>query len=275
MRVTVTKMNGSGNDFVMIDNRDRELSLDGPQVAALCDRRRGVGADGLILLEPANGYDFFMRFFNADGSPAEMCGNGACCSSYFAAALGHGVASGEGTRIHFLTGSGPVEALVRGDRVSVRLMDARGMRRHVPVAVAPEGSDVHFMTVGTRHAIVPVVDAAAMTGDEVVRWGRTLRNDPTFAPQGANVNFASIAADGRVVLRTYEKGVEAETLACGTGSIAAAVLFAHEGRLAPPARILQRSGDELRAAFVLTDDGACDVVLEAPVAVNFVGTTDI
>jgi diaminopimelate epimerase len=275
VKLGIMKMNGSGNDFVMIDNTKRTVVLDAAQIAKLCDRRTGVGADGLILIEPEEGFDFFMRFHNSDGSPAEMCGNGACCSAHFAAALGRGTAGPRGTVVRFLTGSGPAEARVQGERVSIELMDAEGMRRSVPVKVAPPECEVHFMTVGTRHALVPVPDAAAMSGDDVVRWGRALRNDPAFAPQGTNVNFMSVGRDGRIVLRTYEKGVEAETFACGTGSIAAAVWYAHEGMLRSPARIVQRSGDELGASFELTRHGATNIVLDAPVAVNFVGITDV
>ncbi len=275
MKLGIMKMNGSGNDFVMIDNTKRELALDEAQIARLCDRRIGVGADGLIMIEPEEGFDFFMRFHNSDGSPAEMCGNGACCAAHFAASLGRGKPGERGTRIRFLTGSGVVEARVKGSRVTVELMDAEGLRRAVPVRVAPPGCEVHFMTVGTRHALVPVADAGRMSDEDVVRWGRALRNDPAFAPQGANVNFMSIDPDGRIVLRTYEKGVEAETFACGTGSVAAAVWCAHEGLLRSPVRILQRSGDELRTSFELTKTGACNVVLDAPVAVNFVGITDV
>jgi diaminopimelate epimerase len=177
--------------------------------------------------------------------------------------------------VRFLTGSGPARASVQGNRVSIELMDAENMRLNVPVQVAPPEGEVHFMTVGTRHALVPVPDAGAMSGEDVVRRGRALRHDPAFAPQGTNVNFMSIARDGRILLRTYEKGVEAETFACGTGSIAAAVWYAHAGLLKSPARVLQRSGDELRVAFELTRHGACNVVLDAPVAVNFVGITDV
>jgi diaminopimelate epimerase len=229
----------------------------------------------LILIEPQDGCDFFMRFHNADGSPAEMCGNGACCSAHFAASLGCGESDERGSVLRFLTGSGPVRARVQGERVSVELMDAERMRRSIPVKVAPPDCDVHFMTVGTRHALVPVADAAVMSTDEVVRWGRELRHDRAFAPQGANVNFMSIGRDGSNVLRTYEKGVEAETFACATGSIAAAVWYAHEGLVTCPVRIRQHSGDELRTSFELTKSGACNILLDAPVAVNFVGIADV
>lgn len=275
MKLGFMKMNGSGNDFVIIDNTRREVALDAAQIARLCDRRLGIGADGLILIEPEEGFDFFMRFHNSDGSPAEMCGNGACCAAHFAQAIGRGEAGPDGTMVRFLTGSGAALARVKDNRVTIELMDAESMRQSVPVQVAPPECEVHFMTVGTRHALVPVPDAGAMSSAEVVRWGRALRNDPAFAPQGANVNFMSLGRDGRIVLRTYEKGVEDETLACGTGSIAAAVWYAQLGLMRSPVRILQRSGDELRASFELTRHGACNVILDAPVAVNFVGIADV
>jgi diaminopimelate epimerase len=275
VRIDFVKMNGAANDFVMIDNLAGECRLSPDQISRLCDRRRGVGADGLIMLDGARGFDFYMRYHNADGYPAEMCGNGARCSAHFAASLGLGRRDGPRVRIQFQTGSGPIEASVELNRVSMTMMDARSLQLAVPVAFAPDGGVVHFMTVGTRHAVVPVADASALTADQVAEWGRALRNDPAFAPEGANVNFASVGSDGRVRLRTYEKGVEAETHACGTGSVAVAVFFAREGRLSSPARILQHSGDELVATFELASDGARRVVLEGPVAVNFHGSADV
>jgi diaminopimelate epimerase len=118
-------------------------------------------------------------------------------------------------------------------------------------------------------------DVSALTGADIVTHGRALRHDPAFAPEGANVNFASLAADGRIHLRTYEKGVEAETLACGTGSIASAVVLAHEGRLVSPVRVVQHSGDELGVWFETCETGATGVRLEGPAAVNFRGWADV
>jgi diaminopimelate epimerase len=131
------------------------------------------------------------------------------------------------------------------------------------------------MVVGTRHAVVPLDDATTLTADEVVQFGRALRYDPAFAPEGANVNFASLASDGRMYLRTYEKGVEAETLACGTGSVASAVLFAHEGRVKSPVRVVQHSGDELVISFEPAADGAGRVRMDGPVQVGFRGFVDV
>jgi diaminopimelate epimerase len=177
--------------------------------------------------------------------------------------------------VRFMTGSGLVEGHVSGERARMRMMDAARMRRNVATTIAAPQGAVSFMTVGTRHAVVPVTDARRMTSDEVFTLGRSLRHDPAFLPEGANINFASIGDDGRVYLRTYEKGVEAETFACGTGSVAAAVIFAHDGLLKSPVRIVQHSGDELVASFQLAATGASDVVLEGPAAINFHGWADV
>lgn len=280
MKMSFKKMNGTGNDFVIVDNRDGEVSLTAEQVARVCDRRRGVGADGLILIESSPGADFLMHFYNSDGSEAEMCGNGAMCSAAFAAAAGLGETEGERTTLRFATGSGPISARTaasRADRyrVAMEMLDAREMRLDVSVRVANRTGTVHFMVVGTRHAVVPVEDATRLTHDEIEDLGRLLRWDPAFAPAGANVNFVSIDEGGRIHIRTYEKGVEAETHACGTGSVAAAVVFAHQGRCASPAVVVQRSGDELGVRFELQPTGATSVYLEGPAEMNFEGTIDL
>ena len=278
MRIEFTKMNGAANDFILVDNRRGDKALTAAQIAHLCDRRRGVGADGFISIEggaPAEGRDFFMRFYNGNGGEEVMCGNGARCSARLAVELGLGVRKGDAVVVNFMTGSGPIEARVRDGRAWMRMMDAARMRRGIDTPAQTPLGALHFMTVGTRHAVVPVADAAGMSSREVFELGRTLRYDAAFAPEGANVNFASLGPDGRVYLRTYEKGVEAETFACGTGSVAAAVLFAHEGRVQSPVRIVQHSGDELTASFELAPHGAVNVALEGPAEINFHGWADI
>ena len=275
MKLEFTKMNGAANDFVMVDNRSGSIRLSAGEVAGLCDRRRGVGADGLILVEPSPGNDFFMHYYNADGGEEVMCGNGARCSAHFAASLGLGARTGEGTALHFMTGSGAIDASVTGDTVSMSMMDAREMRRNIRSDVAPAHTSLHFMVVGTRHAVVLVDDARALTADDIARYGRALRHDPAFAPQGANVNFASLAPDGRIYLRTYEKGIEAETFACGTGSVASAVIFAHDQRVQSPVRVVQHSGDVLVISFEPSATGATRVRMEGPARVSFRGTADV
>jgi len=270
-----TKMNGAGNDFLLIDNRSGRISLSGDQIQGICDRRRGVGADGLILIEPAWHFDFHMSFFNGDGGPAEMCGNGARCAAAFAVSLGMGSVDEELTSIHFGTESGGITATVRGQYVSMAMMDAREMRLNVEVQVAQAPENIHFMIVGTRHVIVSVEDAANLTHNYIMELGRALRHDPAFGPIGANVNFVSVDESDRIHIRTYEKGVEEETHACGTGSVAAAVVMAHEGRGGSPRTVVQHGGEELGVSFTPAADGAADVVLSGPVAVNFNGTLSL
>jgi diaminopimelate epimerase len=275
VKIEFTKMNGAANDFVMVDDRARSLDLSPGQIRHICNRRRGVGGDGLILIQSDPDCDFHMDYFNADGLPAEMCGNGSRCSAHFGASLGLGHRGGEGMILRFSTDSGPIDAVVAGERVTMAMMDAREMRRDITVRVAQAGKIVHFMIVGTRHAVLFVDEARELTSSEITKLGRQIRYDAAFGPVGANVNFASVDEEGTVHLRTYEKGVEAETHACGTGSVAAAVLLAHLGRLESPATVLQHSGDELVVTFDAAPEGATNVTLEGPVAVNFTGSLDL
>jgi diaminopimelate epimerase len=277
MHLKFTKMNGAANDFVMVDDRAAVIELSPDEIRFVCDRRRGVGADGLILIRPDHepGTDFHMSYFNADGHPAEMCGNGSRCSAHYAVSLGLGRREGTGSRVRFSTESGPIDALVAGGQVVTDMMDAREMRRDIRVWVAQAEKIVHFMIVGTRHAVVFVEEARDLTSIEIEELGRAIRHDAAFAPVGANVNFASVDEGGTVYLRTFEKGVEAETHGCGTGSVAAAVLLAHLGRLTSPVTVVQHSGDALEVSFALTPAGATSVTLRGPVAVNFTGSLDL
>ena len=277
MRLDFVKMNGAANDFILIDGRVDLAPLTAGRIRFMCDRRRGIGADGLIVIRPPAeaGANFHMEYYNSDGFPAEMCGNGSRCAARFGAALGLGVPEGRAFRVRLTTDSGPIDALVDGDEVRADMMDARDMRRDIPVQVAQMKKIVHFMVVGTRHAVLLVDDARALTESDIIELGRAIRNDRAFAPAGANVNFASVDEEGTVHLRTYEKGVEAETHACGTGSVASAVTLAHLGRLQSPATVLQHSGDQLKVSFELAPEGAKNVTLEGPVAVNFVGWLEL
>lgn len=277
MRLDFLKMNGAANDFIMVDGRGEWVPLTAGRIRFMCDRRRGVGADGLIVIRQpaAEGADFHMEYYNADGFPAEMCGNGSRCAARFGVLLGMGRRENGAVRVHLTTESGPIHALVGENTVRAQMMDARGMRRDIPIQVAQMQKTVHFMIAGTRHAVMVVDEAEELTPSEIVDWGKVIRNDPAFAPAGANVNFASVDDEGKVHLRTYEKGVEAETHACGTGSVAAAVLLTHMGRASSPVAVVQHSGDELLVSFQRTPDGASAVTLEGPVAVNFAGSLDL
>lgn len=235
------KLQGSGNDFVAIDNRSGRIArAQMPDLAkALCRRAFGVGADGLFLLENPDrpGVDYVWQFYNADGSRAEMCGNGSRCAARLAFLLGMAPAH------HVLgTDAGPVacEVYPEQHRVKVRLTPPTDVRPGVTLDVDGASLAVHFVNTGVPHAVVFVDDVA---GVDLPRLGRALRFHPHFAPAGTNANFAQVQGQGSLLLRTYERGVEAETYACGTGA-SAAVFLAHSLGLTGPEVAVTTSGGE-------------------------------
>jgi diaminopimelate epimerase len=275
MDIQFTKMNGLGNDFIIIDNLDGKPELPAAVIEKLCNRRTGIGADGLITLDPSENNDFRMRYYNSDGGEAEMCGNGGRCAAHFASTLELGEQQFGQTYLAFATLAGNVEAWVKGLQVELSMMDAKDMRLNIALEVANQQKIVHFIIAATRHAVVPVDDAPSLTDEEVDKWGREIRYKPEFGPIGANINFVSVRPDGVLAIRTYEKGIEAETFACGTGSIAAAVVLSHLGKTSSPARIMQRGGEELKVTFNKQAFGASHVILKGPVAYNCTGTAQI
>jgi diaminopimelate epimerase len=262
--IAFTKMNGSGNDFIVIDNRRAVVPENLTDfVVAVCRRKLSVGADGLILIEAASDMDFRWRFFNSDGSRAEMCGNGARCAARFAYVFGIA-----GTRMTFGTDVGPVSAAVQGERVKVRMTRPRDMElgRRLELSSGP----VTFARIntGVPHVVIEREDLEAA---DVVTPGRELRRHPAFAPAGTNVNFVQRRADGSVAIRTYERGVEDETLACGTGSIAGALVLARAHGLASPVHMVTRSGGVLTIHFQPSGDGFDDVHLEGDARLVYTG----
>ena len=269
MRIAFTKMNGAGNDFVLIDNRDGSIRLGGDQVRLLCDRQRGVGADGLLLLEPkSNGVaDWRWRFFNSDGSVAEMCGNGARCFAAFARDITRSTAG-----ISFETPAGIVRAAFVNGLVAVTLPAPRGLRPHQTLQVNGAEFVAHSLHIGVPHAVIFVDDAdKAMAEDR----GRAIRAHPHFAPAGTNVNFVEVLRPGSLRIRTYERGVEGETLACGTGAAASAMIASHIRRIPPPISVKVQGGDFLTIDFKTTESGFDDVQLTGPAETVFTGEIEI
>src|ERR1700736_3954864 len=177
-----TKMNGAGNDFVMFDNRTGDIRLRPEQISKICDRHRGVGADGILLLESAaNGPDFRMRYYNRDGGEAEMCGNGARCFARFA----NKVAGSKG-KITFETPAGIIGAEIKGELVRLQMSDPTELRLNVQLQVEGEATTVHFISTGVPHVVVPVsrVDMVHVRGR-----GASIRQHEMFSPKGANANF--------------------------------------------------------------------------------------
>src|SRR6266446_2742014 len=190
-----TKMNGAGNDFVMLDNRDLRHRLDKAAIARLCDRHRGVGADGLLAVEPAqNGADFRMRYYNADGGEAEMCGNGARCFARFASRL-----AGGNSTISFETIAGTIGAKLLGDHVQIAMSAPHSLAIGIELMAAGEKLKVHSLNTGVPHAVVFVGD---LEKADILRLGSALRHHPHFAPKGTNANFAAELPGGGIAVRT-------------------------------------------------------------------------
>ncbi|MBP2680177.1 MAG: diaminopimelate epimerase [Candidatus Krumholzibacteriota bacterium] len=271
MRISFTKMNGAGNDFVMIHDAGRSVPTSAGWIRSLCDRKRGVGADGVILVRPEDGVDFRMVYFNRDGGEAEMCGNGARCASVFAASLGLGRGEGTDVVLSFVARPGRMRARVSGSNAAISMTDARSFERAVGLLVPGGRETVHVINSGVPHAVVVEDDWSALDDAQVAARGRGIRYHEKFAPAGVNADFVHVEADGRVAIRTYERGVEAETLACGTGAVASAVVLAHLGLAASPVSLVTHGMDTLAVSFRKTPDGATDVVLDGPAAVNFEG----
>lgn len=263
-----TKMNGAGNDFILIDNRAGEIDLDRSQISQLCDRHRGIGADGVLLLElPANRVDFRMRYFNADGGEAEMCGNGARCFARFANRV-----AGANGKISFETQAGVISAELASNLVTLRMTEPTDLRLNVKVPLTDENKTVHFINSGVPHVVIPV---AEIENVDVRLEGAAIRHHKMFSPNGANVNFIKKRESNKIAIRTYERGVENETLACGTGIVASALIFAATENISGPIHVIARGGDELQVGFERVGGGFRNVTLTGPAEFVFEGTIEI
>ena len=263
-----TKMSGAGNDFVMIDNRAGNIHLNSDQIARICDRHRGIGADGILLLEEArNGADFRMRYFNSDGGEAEMCGNGARCFARFA----HKVAGAPG-KISFETPAGVIGAELHDQLVTLQMSKPTDLRLNIALRLARKTKTVHFINSGVPHVVIPV---SQIDDVDVRRDGEAIRYHEMFLPKGANINFLEQRGTKLVAIRTYERGVEDETLACGTGVVASALIFAATENAGGPIGVIVRSGSELSVDFKKDSDRFRDVTLTGPAEFVFEGTIEL
>jgi diaminopimelate epimerase len=265
MVVEFTKMNGAGNDFVLIDNRAQSIALSTAQVARLCGRQAGVGADGVILLIPnkLGKADWAWDFYNNDGSEAEMCGNGARCFARFIQKL-----TGAKDQISFETKAGVISARFHGETVTVNLTAPRDMRLNQTVALQSGKTTIHSVDTGVPHAVLFTEDADQAMVQPV---GAEIRRHPHFAPRGTNVNFAQLLGPNFIRVRTYERGVEGETLACGTGVTASALVAAELHHFQSPVRVRVQSGAELEVSFAKSAGRHVDVCLTGPADFVFDG----
>jgi diaminopimelate epimerase len=265
MAIPFMKMSGAGNDFVVIDNRDGQVDATPEFISKVCARRLSVGADGLLLVErPQDASSAFrMRYYNSDGSEAETCGNGARCISRFAHL--HGIAT---DNMSFETAAGPYTADIVGDGVKLGMSSPTDVRAEFTVALTAGNLSAASANTGVPHVVYFVDDVDAL---DVVALGRETRYHEDFAPAGTNANFAQTLEGGSLRIRTYERGVEDETLACGTGAVAAAITAARRGKATSPTIVRVQGGFDLLIHYTNDENGIHDIYLEGDARVVCAG----
>lgn len=255
--IKFVKMHGAGNDFILVDNRLGDFPLTTKEeLAAFANRPSGIGCEGIILVEKSAKADFRMHFYNPDGSEAEMCGNGARCVAAFALEIG----AAKAAKMRFETGAGEVAAEVLSENL---------VRIGMP---PPHGLKGNFIIAGVPHQIVEEPDLAAV---DVEEEGRRIRNSPTFAPNGTNVDFVTWLDVHTAALRTYERGVEAESFACGTGAVATALVGVANGRGTFPVEVRTYRGEKLIVDGVFNVGAFSAITLTGPVQRVFEGVWEL
>ena len=269
MVLEFTKMSGAGNDFVLVDNRSGKIRLTKEQIVRLCDRHRGVGADGLMLLIPCAGgeADWAWEFHNSDGSTGEMCGNGARCFGRFVQKV-----TGAKGDFTFKTEAGIIKAAFSGDRVTVNLTRPVGLKLNEAVTLTTGSSTVHSLNTGVPHAVLFVPDADRAM---VLQQGAEIRRHPHFGPRGTNVNFVQVLGPNQIRVRTFERGVEGETLACGTGVTASALVASRVHQFQSPVSVQVQGGDRLEVSFDAANGEFSNVRLSGPADFIFEGRIEL
>ncbi|MFA5388274.1 MAG: diaminopimelate epimerase [Candidatus Omnitrophota bacterium] len=265
-----TKMVGAGNDFIIIEGEIKGLNA---LAKRLCDRKTGIGADGILALEESKTADLRMRVFNADGSEAEMCGNGLRCAVLF---------KGIRRKVKVETKAGIYEGEITGEnRVKARMEEPKDLKLNIPLKVNTRKIKVHFVNTGVPHVVVFVSGIDKIDVDAI---GSAIRYHKEFKPKGANVNFVEIMDESNIKVRTYERGVEGETLSCGTGSVASAIITNHIRSIGKSAGMKQitdteinvhTAGGVLKAGFKKILNEIRDVYLEGETRVVFTGQVNL
>jgi diaminopimelate epimerase len=269
MTLAFTKMNGAGNDFVLLDNREQKIKLAREDVVQICHRQRGIGADGLLMLVPCKSgkADWSWEFYNSDGSTADMCGNGARCFARFIQKV-----AGTKGRTTFETGAGVITATFEGERVTINLTNPRDLRLHEKVELSTGAAEIHSLNTGVPHAVLFVPDADKAM---VQNLGAQVRYHEHFKPKGTNANFVQILGPSHIRVRTYERGVEGETLACGTGVTAAALIAAKLNKFTSPIKVQVQGGDLLEVSFTEHNGEFRNVHLTGPADFVFEGQINL
>jgi len=265
MQIPFYKMSGSGNDFILIDNRRDILSDIQPNLLAqkICRRKVSIGADGLILIEPSGKAAFKWRFFNSDGSEADICGNGGRCVARLAYLLG--IAP---EKMKFETLAGIISAEVKDRKVKIELVSPSHIRMDITLPLEGEKLLLHTINTGVPHV---VKFEEALDTVDLGSIGRKIRFHPLFQPAGTNVNLVKILNDNEIEIRTYERGVEDETLACGTGAVASALITSIKTHIQSPVKVKTKGGETLMVYFDKRGEGFEAVALEGEVRIIYQG----
>jgi len=284
--IKFTKMQGSGNDFVAIEGR-QSSSVSRQLIIKMCDRKYGICADGVLLLEKTNKADIRMRVFNADGSEAEMCGNGARCAALWVSAK----RKAQNAKLKIETKAGIIEAKVTGGdtrpnmkgrcaafcgNVRIKLTDPQDLKLDLHVVVHGKDYEVDFINTGVPHAVVKVADLSRINVRDI---GRAIRRHEIFGPAGTNVDFIQVTDKDNILVRTYERGVEDETLSCGTGSAASAIVAVLAGGgesmdragASHKVSVKTKSSETLNVYFKISKKKITDVWLEGKAQIVFTG----
>jgi diaminopimelate epimerase len=259
MKLTFYKYQGTGNDFIIIDNRQGDVLLTIEQVNRLCDRKFGIGADGLMLLNLTNGYDFEMKYYNADGKESSMCGNGGRCLTRFAFDMGI-----KKEEYHFIAVDGEhIARLVKNDWIELRMKDVSTIQYH---------NENRVLNTGSPHFIKIVNDVMSI---DVKKEGKEIRYSKEFKKEGINVNFVQQIEDDKIIVRTYERGVEDETLSCGTGVTASALIAAHNDSGFNRIEVKTPGGNLAVEFDKISEDNFTNIWLCGPATFVFSGKIDM
>jgi len=266
-------MSGAGNDFVVIDNRSASIKDKTALAKLVCDRHWSIGADGLLLLEESERASYRMMYYNADGSYGGMCGNGGRCIAMYAYL--HQIAQSD----HTLEALDYIYAVsINSDNVSIRMKNPLSIKLNRHLFIGKKKITYHFIDTGAPHVVIQINEFSKykdLDKFDVQRLGSELRWNKKISPAGTNVNFIKLINDNSIYLRTYERGVEAETLACGTGSVAAAIIAYKKWKLNKPLTVFPTSKIPLIIDFDEVDKTIQNVVLTGPAIITFTGSVDV
>ncbi|MFZ4620114.1 MAG: diaminopimelate epimerase [Bacteroidota bacterium] len=271
MRIPFTKMSGAGNDFVVVDNRSGIINDAANFAVTVCNRRLGIGADGLLLVENHESSAFAMKYYNADGSNAGMCGNGGRCIAKFA--YDNGIVS---TSVFIFEGFGHIYTVehLNATRYTLTMKTPHGYRKDQQLNINGEHLIASYLNTGTDHSVIFLDDnngLGHLASAEVFRIGRAVRYNDVYKPLGVNANFVARIDAKSIQIRTYERGVEDETLACGTGSVASALLSSLKYGMTSPIKVKVQSGEFLEIGFRSNGESFSEVTLTGNAVNTFNG----